>query len=138
MEVDNLLEETEPGVTVVEEDEGSVTPQIFPALSTFRYLLTFEEGEIMYLLASLAVLEEEIDKWRRGVMGKVQTAYIHHLFPDHLGGFPASIWTGASVSRVTRTSILRLGFGIPRRTKSRRRQRRGVLTGGSSQCCPCL
>ena len=138
MEVDNLLEETEPGVTVVEEDEGSVTPQIFPALSTFRYLLTFEEGEIMYLLASLTVLEEELYKWGRGVGGKGQTASLHHIFPDHLGGFPASGWTGASVSRVTRTSISRLGRGIPRWTKSRRRQRQGVLTGISSQCCPCL
>ena len=60
MEVDNLLEETEPGVTVVEEDEGSAAPQILPALSTFRYFWTFGKGEIMYLLASLAVVEEEL------------------------------------------------------------------------------
>ena len=67
MDVDNLLKETKPGGTVVEEDEGSAAPQIFPALLTFRYFLTFEEGEIMYLLASLAVLEEELDEWRRGI-----------------------------------------------------------------------
>ena len=56
------MEETEPGVTVVEEDEGSAAPQILPALSTVRYLLTFQDGQIMYLSASLAVVEEELDE----------------------------------------------------------------------------
>ena len=57
-EVDNFLEETEPGVTVVEEDEGSAARKILPALSTLRYFLTFEEGDILYLSASLEVVEE--------------------------------------------------------------------------------
>ena len=56
MEVDNFFYETKAGVTILEEDEGSVAPQILPARSMFRYLLTFEEGEIMYLSKSLAVV----------------------------------------------------------------------------------
>ena len=59
--------ETKPGVTVVEEDEGSAAPQILSALLAFPYFLTFKEGEIMYLSASLAVLEEDLDEWGRGV-----------------------------------------------------------------------
>ena len=74
----------------------------------------------MYLLASLAFVEEELDKWGRGSGGKGQTASLNYHFTDHLGGFPASVWTGASVYRVTRTSISRLGRGIPRWKKSRR------------------
>ena len=65
-EVDNFSEETGLGVTVVEEEEGSAARKILPPLLTFRYFLTFEEGEILYLSASLAVVEEEIDEWGRG------------------------------------------------------------------------
>ena len=63
MEGDNFSEDTKPGVTVVEEDEGSAARQILPALSTFCYFLTVEEGEILYLSASLAVVEEDLDEW---------------------------------------------------------------------------
>ena len=66
MEVDIFLEDNEPGVTVVEEDEGSAAPKILPTLMTFHYFLTFEEWEIMYLSASLEVVEVEIDEWGRG------------------------------------------------------------------------
>ena len=55
------MEETEPGVTVVEEDDGSAAHQILPALSTLHYFLTFEKGDILYLSASLEVVEEELD-----------------------------------------------------------------------------
>ena len=65
-EGNNFSEETELGVTVVEEDEGSEVHQILPSLSASRYLLTFKEGEILYLLASLTVVEEELGKWGRG------------------------------------------------------------------------
>ena len=47
--MDNLSEETELGVTVLGEDEGSAAPQILPALLTFHYFLKFKEGEVMYL-----------------------------------------------------------------------------------------
>ena len=56
-----------------------------------------------------------------GVGEKGQTASLHHLFPDKLGVFPMYVWTGASVSRVTRTIISRLGRGILKWTKIRRR-----------------
>ena len=115
-------------MTVVEEDEGSAAPQILPAFLTFRYLLMFWEGEIMYLSASLAVVEEEIDMWGKGVERKGQTASLHHHYPDHMGDFLASGWTAASVANVTRTSISLPGRGIPRWKKIRRHRRRGVLT----------
>ena len=127
-EVNNLSEETEPGVTVIEEDDGSADRQKLLALLTSRYLLKFEEEEILYLSASLAVVKEKLDEWGRGGGGKVQTASLHHCFPDHTEGFPESSWTGDSVSRVKRTIILPLGRGIPRWTESRRCRRRGVLT----------
>ena len=57
---------------VVEKDEGSASLQILPALSTFLYLLTFKEGEILYLSTSLAVAEEEFDKWGEGCEGRVR------------------------------------------------------------------
>ena len=60
------MEETELGVTVVEEDEGSAARQNLSSLSTSLYLLTFEEGKILYLSASLEVVEEELDEWGRG------------------------------------------------------------------------
>ena len=103
------MEETGPGVSVVEEVEESVARQILLALSTFRYFFTCEEVEIVYLSACSAVVEEELDEWGREVGGKGQTAYLHLFFPDHLGFFPASEWKGASVSIVTRTSISCLG-----------------------------
>ena len=49
------------GLTAVEENEGSAAPQILPALSTFRYLLMFEEGEIIDMSPSLEVVEEDLD-----------------------------------------------------------------------------
>ena len=70
--------------------------------------------------------------------GEVQTASSHHQLPDHKEGCPESGWTGASVSRVTRTSNSRLGRGIPRWTESRSCRHWGVLTGGYSQGCPYL
>ena len=59
------MEETELGVTVVEEDEGIAARQNLSSLSTSLYLLTFEEGKILYLSASLEVVEEELDEWGR-------------------------------------------------------------------------
>ena len=50
----------------MEEDDGSADRQKHPALLTSRYLLKFEEEEILYLSASLAAVEEELEQWGRG------------------------------------------------------------------------